>query len=223
MQPPPEHAGWPRLRTLVSIKHGMLRALAFLIKYSDHRRATQKERRGAAPVVWVAARVLKALPSPCSCSDDWQSWLIWVSQKGTLVNDSGFHQESFFKSKFKTLPSVGKLGRAPSSAVGTARRERVNAGRHKNNVVMGDHRSTIVRHGLFSARSMQVTLPDKNPPPSEAPKEPIISFFKCLQFAGWSFLLELVLPRGCTLAGLENTVLMYSCQIQLVPWIVSFL
>lgn len=97
--------------------------------------------------------------------------------------------------------------------------ERVNAVRHKNSVAMDDHRSTIVRHGLFSARSMQVTLPDKNPPPRETPKEPIISFLKCLQFAGWSVPLELlVLPRGCTLAGLENTVLMYSCQIQLVPW-----
>lgn len=62
--------------------------------------------------------------------------------------------------------------------------EPVKAERHKNSVATGDHRSTTVRDGLFSARSMQVTLPDKNLPPREAPKEPIISFFKCLQFAG---------------------------------------
>lgn len=93
-----------------------------------------------------------------------------------MVYDSGFHQESFLKSKFKPLPSVGKLGRAASSAAGTVCVARVKAERHKNSVAMGDHRSAIVRHGLFSARSMQVTLPDKNLPPREVPKEPIISF-----------------------------------------------
>lgn len=101
-----------------------------------------------------------------------------------MVYNSGFHQEPILKSKIKPLPSVGKLERAASSATGTVCMERVNAVRHKNSVAMDDHRSTIVRHGLFSARSMQVTLPDKNPPPRETPKEPIISFLKCLQFAG---------------------------------------
>lgn len=101
-----------------------------------------------------------------------------------MVYDSGFHQKSILKSKIKPLPSVSKLERAAFPATGIVRMERVNAVRHKNSVAMDDHRSTIVRHGLFSDRSMQVTLPDKNPPPREAPKEPIISFFKCLQFAG---------------------------------------
>lgn len=92
--------------------------------------------------------------------------------------DSGFHQESFLKPKFKFLPSVGKLGRVACSAAGTARLGQVRAERHKTSVAMSDHGSTIVRHGLLSARSMRVILPDKNLPPKEAPEEPIISFFK---------------------------------------------
>lgn len=69
------------------------------------------------------------------------------------------------------------------SAAGTAGFARVRAERHRNSVAMSDHRSTTVRHGLFSARSMQVILPDKTLPSKEAPIEPIISFLK---FAvGW--------------------------------------
>lgn len=59
---------------------------------------------------------------------------------------------SFLKSKFKPLSSVGKLGRAASSATGTVHVEWVKAERNKNSVAMGDHKSTRVRHGLFKCQ-----------------------------------------------------------------------
>lgn len=143
---------------------------------------------GSAAAAWAAAgpqnHAQPLLQKRCWDIQAFPADLYNQCQERASVCNSGFHQESFHKPRFKLLPSVGKQGRAACSAAGTGRLVRVRAERHRNSVAMSDHRSTTLRHGLLSARRMQVILPDKNLPPKEAPEEPIISFLQCLQFAG---------------------------------------